>query len=202
MPLGCQTLPESSSAALLASELELAVAFTPDVALATSELIIGSDEADGAMEADGDVVSVRPRNRNLGCRGPNSARPERSHPPEKNEAGTLVPSVGSERSLPKAIKALDIQDVAFSKSRGLAFADMVKSTWVYRTLKRFRAGIEASSPSQTMLWLGPPHLAFSRVLQGVHLDIRSRSKPPRARTPRLTLSAIPSGLLPPLLPPT
>lgn len=42
-----------------------------------------------------------------------------------------------------AIKALDVQDVAFSKSRGLAITDMVKSTWVYRTLKRFRAGIES-----------------------------------------------------------
>jgi IS5 family transposase len=42
-----------------------------------------------------------------------------------------------------AIKALAVQDVAFSKSRGLAITDMVKSTWVYRTLKRFRAGIES-----------------------------------------------------------
>jgi IS5 family transposase len=42
-----------------------------------------------------------------------------------------------------AIKALAVKDVAFSKSRGLAITDMVKSTWVYRTLKRFRAGIES-----------------------------------------------------------
>ena len=42
-----------------------------------------------------------------------------------------------------AIKALDVQDVSFSKHRGLAITDMVKSTWVYRQLKRFRAGIES-----------------------------------------------------------
>jgi hypothetical protein len=35
-------------------------------------------------------IAVRrcpPRKRNLGCRGPNSARPERSHPPEKIKPG-------------------------------------------------------------------------------------------------------------------
>lgn len=42
------------------------------------------------------------------------------------------------------IKALGVQDVAFSKRRGLAVTDMVKSTWVYRCLKRFRAGIESN----------------------------------------------------------
>lgn len=42
------------------------------------------------------------------------------------------------------IKALGVKDVAFSKRRGLTIADMVKSTWVYRQLKRFRAGIEGN----------------------------------------------------------
>jgi IS5 family transposase len=32
----------------------------------------------------------------------------------------------------------------FSKKRGLAILDMVKSTWVYKQLKNFRAGIEAN----------------------------------------------------------
>lgn len=40
------------------------------------------------------------------------------------------------------IKALGVQDVAFSKARGIALSDMVKSSWVYRCLKHFRAGIE------------------------------------------------------------
>jgi transposase, IS5 family len=42
------------------------------------------------------------------------------------------------------IKALGVQDVAFSKGRGLAIGDMVKSTWVYRRLRDFRAGIEGN----------------------------------------------------------
>jgi IS5 family transposase len=42
------------------------------------------------------------------------------------------------------IKALGVQDVAFSKGRGLAISDMVKSTWVYKKLRDFRAGIEGN----------------------------------------------------------
>jgi IS5 family transposase len=34
--------------------------------------------------------------------------------------------------------------VAFSKKRGLSVLDMVKSSWVYKKLKNFRAGIEAN----------------------------------------------------------
>jgi transposase, IS5 family len=41
-------------------------------------------------------------------------------------------------------KALGVRDVAFHKKRGLAVDDMVKSRWVYRKLKNFRAGIEAN----------------------------------------------------------
>lgn len=40
-------------------------------------------------------------------------------------------------------KALGVHDVCFAKRRGLAVLDMVKSSWVYRKLKRFRAGIES-----------------------------------------------------------
>lgn len=41
-----------------------------------------------------------------------------------------------------SIKKLEVEDVAFSKYRGLEITDMVKSTAVFRRLKRFRAGIE------------------------------------------------------------
>jgi IS5 family transposase len=41
-------------------------------------------------------------------------------------------------------KAQGIKDVMFSKRRGLSVLDMVKSHWVYRRLRNFRAGIEAS----------------------------------------------------------
>jgi transposase, IS5 family len=40
-------------------------------------------------------------------------------------------------------KAPGVTDVAFHKKRGLAVADMAKSSWVYRKLRNFRAGIEA-----------------------------------------------------------
>lgn len=40
-------------------------------------------------------------------------------------------------------KALGVSDVCFAKRRGLAVLDMVKSSWVYRKLRAFRAGIES-----------------------------------------------------------
>lgn len=46
------------------------------------------------------------------------------------------------RSNLKDIKNLGVQDVVFSKGRHLKISDMAKSTWVYRDLRRFRAGIE------------------------------------------------------------
>ncbi len=42
-----------------------------------------------------------------------------------------------------AIKKLQVEDVVFSKGRGILVSEMAKSTWVYRSLRRFRAGIEA-----------------------------------------------------------
>jgi IS5 family transposase len=43
----------------------------------------------------------------------------------------------------KDAKDVGIEDVAFHKKRGLQIEDMVRSTWVYRQLRNFRAGIEA-----------------------------------------------------------
>ena len=40
-------------------------------------------------------------------------------------------------------KGCGVEDVAFHKKRGLRIEEMVKSTWVYRQLRNFRAGIEA-----------------------------------------------------------
>ena len=40
-------------------------------------------------------------------------------------------------------KSLGVSDVAFHKKRGLEVEDMTKSPWVYKMLRRFRAGIEA-----------------------------------------------------------
>lgn len=41
------------------------------------------------------------------------------------------------------IKSLGVEDVCFSKCSFLKIPDMVKSSWVYRNLRRFRAGVEA-----------------------------------------------------------
>ena len=40
------------------------------------------------------------------------------------------------------IKDKQVQDVVFAKSRGLSISDMARSTWVYKELRRFRAGVE------------------------------------------------------------
>ncbi len=44
----------------------------------------------------------------------------------------------------EAVKALGVSDMAFNKKRGLDIVDMAKSTWVYRQLRNFRAGIESN----------------------------------------------------------
>jgi IS5 family transposase len=41
-------------------------------------------------------------------------------------------------------KERGVQDVAFAKKKGLTVLEMVKSHWVYKKLRNFRAGIEAN----------------------------------------------------------
>ena len=43
----------------------------------------------------------------------------------------------------KAAKAREIKDVCFAKKRGLKEGDMCRSSWMYKKLRRFRAGIES-----------------------------------------------------------
>ena len=42
----------------------------------------------------------------------------------------------------EAIKGKGVKDVAFAKAQGFTVTEMVKSSWVYRRLRRFRCGIE------------------------------------------------------------
>jgi IS5 family transposase len=51
-------------------------------------------------------------------------------------------SYASQDNLRRA-KACGVRDMAFHKKRGLGIEDMVRSRWVYRKLRNFRAGIEA-----------------------------------------------------------
>jgi IS5 family transposase len=41
-------------------------------------------------------------------------------------------------------KSRGVKDVAFAKKKGLSVLEMVRSNWVYKQLKNFRAGIEAN----------------------------------------------------------
>jgi IS5 family transposase len=43
------------------------------------------------------------------------------------------------------IKQMGVEDVVFGKHAGLEVTDMAKSKSVFRTLKNFRAGIEAGT---------------------------------------------------------
>lgn len=43
----------------------------------------------------------------------------------------------------KSAKSKGIKDVCFAKRRGLEVEDMCRSQWVYKRLRRFRAGIES-----------------------------------------------------------
>lgn len=49
----------------------------------------------------------------------------------------------SSRANLRDIKDLEVQDVCFSKGRGLEVTEMVRSDRVFKTLRKFRAGVEA-----------------------------------------------------------
>lgn len=62
------------------------------------------------------------------------------HPPRKV---CFDGGFSSKKNL-EEIKELKVEDVVFSKSPGIGILDMVKNSWAYRQLKRFRAGIESN----------------------------------------------------------
>jgi IS5 family transposase len=72
-------------------------------------------------------------------------------------------------------KKQGVQDVAFAKKRNLKVPDMVRSSWVYRQLRRFRAGIEGCISTLKRVfgadrctWKGWEHFQ-----QYVHLSVLS-----------------------------
>src|SRR6266481_1321741 len=73
------------------------------------------------------------------CRCSNARSPVAGVPPRQLAADG---GYASQDNL-TAAKARGVTDVAFHKKRGLAVEDMVKSRWVYRKLRNFRAGTEA-----------------------------------------------------------
>jgi transposase, IS5 family len=83
-------------------------------------------------------------------------------------------------------KALGVRDVAFHKKAGLRIKDMVKSNWVYRKLRNFRAGIESDISClkrayglARCVWRGPDHFGayvWSSVV-AYNLALFARLKP-------------------------
>ncbi len=57
----------------------------------------------------------------------------------------------------KAAKDKGVRDMAFHNQRWLKIEDMVRSRWVYRKLRNFRAGIEAG----TVPWIIDPSSFWS-----------------------------------------
>lgn len=93
-----------------------------------------------------------------------------------------------------AAKALGVRDMAFHKRRGLAIEDMVKSRWVYRRLRNFRAGIEAGISClkrgfglARCTWRGLAHFKAyvwsAAVAYNLALLVRLLSPSGKARTP-------------------
>ena len=84
-------------------------------------------------------------------------------------------------------KARGVADVAFHKKRGLTIEDMVRSHWVYRRLRNFRAGIEAGISClkrayglARSTWRGLEHFkayVWSSVV-AYNLALLARLKPP------------------------
>lgn len=86
-------------------------------------------------------------------------------------------------------KARGVRDMAFHKKAGLRIEDMVRSHWVYRKLRNFRAGIEAViSRPEARLRPVPLHMAWARPLQGLCLAIGGRLQSRPLRPPQAGLT--------------
>ncbi len=84
-------------------------------------------------------------------------------------------------------KACGVRDMAFHKKAGLRIEDMVKSRWVYRKLRNFRAGIEAGISCLKRAyglgrcsWRGLDHFkayVWASVVATISFSLRASSRP-------------------------
>src|SRR6476620_8873876 len=75
-------------------------------------------------------------------------------------------------------KALGVSDVAFHKKSCLRIEAMVKSRWVYRKLRNFRAGIEANNLLfEAGVWPGTLHLSRAGAFHLIRLVLGCRLQP-------------------------
>ena len=106
-------------------------------------------------------------------------------------------SYASQDNLRRA-KACGVRDMAFHKKRGLGIEDMVRSRWVDRKLRNFRAGIEADISCLKRPTVWRVHLARARSLPGLRLVRGGRLQPrplgpPQADLRRLSRQAPPAS---------
>jgi transposase, IS5 family len=91
-----------------------------------------------SMVLDGVVLRGNPADSTLATRMIDRQVETFGRPPRQ---ATFDGAFASQANL-EAIKNRGVGDVAFAKGRGLAVSDMARSLWVYRRLRRFRAGVE------------------------------------------------------------
>jgi IS5 family transposase len=94
-----------------------------------------------------------------------------------------------------AAKALGVTDIAFHKKRGLAVEDMVKSRWVHRKLRNFRAGIEAGISCLKRAYGLARCTWRARSLQDLRLVRGGGAQPGAARPPQTGMAPRPGQQL-------
>ena len=83
----------------------------------------------------------------------------------------------------KWAKNQGVQDVAFAKKCGLKIQDMVRSSWVYKQLRRFRAGIEGCiSTAKRVFWSHSLSLERLVSLSALRAPFGRQLQPGRAGT--------------------
>ena len=95
----------------------------------------------------------------------------------------------------KAAKEKGVRDMAFHKKRGLKIEDMVRSRWVYRKLRNFRAGIEAGISClkrayglARCTWKGLAH--FKAYVWSSVVACPARGQPGALRTPQAGIARL------------
>jgi IS5 family transposase len=88
------------------------------------------------------------------------------------------------------LKRQGVEDVAFSKHRGLEIGEMTRSAKVYRQLRHFRARHRGRHLlAQARLRPRPLHLAQPALLPRFRLELDPQLQPARPRTPPAAVDA-------------
>ena len=78
-------------------------------------------------------------------------------------------------------KEMGVRDIAFSSLKGNKLTDLIKSEYVYKKLRKWRAGIEGViSAAKRAYGLSRCNLVRLRILQGIRSPGRARLQPDHA----------------------